>query len=72
MNLLKQFYDNEPMREAVQAYFMASLHDLAVERVFGKQTISGVYEAKKVIEKSFEKLEEEFSTKPKPTIHNSR
>lgn len=69
---LKNFYDNEVLREAVKAFLLEELHNLAVERVFGKQTVAGIYEGKKVIDKAFDKLGVLYGKIDKPVIHNSR
>ncbi len=55
---LKQFYEQEGMREAVREFMIAELRELAVERVFNKQTIAGIYEGRRVIDQAFNKLDE--------------
>lgn len=70
--VLKQFYETEAMRETVKAFLITQLEDLAIQRVFDKQTVAGIYEARKVIDSSFSKLEELFD-KPKSNVaKNSR
>ena len=72
MNPIQQFYLNENMRESVKEFFLLALKEIAVDRVFGKQTISGVYEAKKTIDLAFSKMEELYAPKEGPISSNSR
>lgn len=69
---LRNFHDNENLREAVKAFLIESLKQMAVERVFEKQSTSGIYEGKKAIEYAFNKLDEMYATIPKASIINSR
>ena len=64
MNPLALFYQNEAEREAVREFLIKNLEEMAVERVFDKQSVAGIYEARKVISRSFDKLDELFG-KPK-------
>lgn len=48
------------MRETIKAFLIAQLEDYAIEQIFNKQSTAGIYEAKKVIDKSFSALEELF------------
>ena len=70
MNPLKQLQENTVMREAVKAYMLETLRELAVERVFTKESTEGIYEAQEVVEKTFDKLQEEFGVK-KPIVPES-
>lgn len=65
MELLKHFYEDEHTREAFKAFQIQVLHEMAVDKVFDKKAIAGMYEAKKVVERSFEKLEETFAPEKK-------
>lgn len=69
---LKQFYDNELLRENVKEFFIKTLKEMAIDRVFGKQAISGLYEAKKMVDLAFDKLEETYGLKNNHTIDNAR
>jgi hypothetical protein len=69
-NILKQFYENSPQRDAVQAFMIEQLREMAVERVFDKKAISGIYEARKVVDIAFDKLEELYAVK-KPSLPES-
>ena len=72
MNPLKQLQENTVMREAVKAYMLDTLKELAVERVFAQKDVKGIYEAQEVVEKAFNKLEEEFGEKKKTVVESSR
>jgi hypothetical protein len=72
MNPLQQFQLNEILREAVKAFMIEQLREMAVERVFDKKAISGIYEARKVVDATFDKLEELYAEKKKPLIESSR
>ena len=69
---LKQFYDNENGREAVKLFMVEQLREMAVEQVFNKKAIAGIYEARKVIDKTFDKLAELYGKIEEPIISNSR
>ena len=72
MNPLKQLQENPVMREAVKAYMLETLKELAVERVFAQKDIKGIYEAQEVVEKTFTRLQEEFGEKKKIVVESSR
>jgi hypothetical protein len=73
MNLiLKQFYENENGREAVKQFMIEQLREMAVERVFDKKAIAGIYETRKLIDKMFDKLAEQYGIVEEPIISNSR
>ena len=72
MNALKQFYDNETQREAFKAFMIECLNELAIERVMKRQDISGIADAKVLVDKTFIKLKEIYGEKPKPIIKSSR
>ena len=70
--LLKRFYENENEREAVKAFLIECLEELAIERVMKKENTDAIADAKEVIENSFTRLKEEFEETPKTTPHSSR
>lgn len=72
MDTLKQFYDNENMRETLRAFFDQQLREIAVTKVFSKDDVSGMSEAKEVLDSVFTKLEEIYATKKEPVIESSR
>jgi hypothetical protein len=62
---LKDFYLNEAMRGDVKTYLIDFLKIQAIEKSFAKEDISGVAEAKEVIDRAFENLEVLFAPKSK-------
>lgn len=70
--LLKQFYEQEGLRETVRAFMQEQLKQLAVERVMDKQSVAGIYEANKVIDKTFAALDELYGIIKPQVIENSR
>ncbi len=52
--LLANFYANESEREAVHEFLIETLKDLAVQKVFAKESIDGIYEAQETIRLAFE------------------
>lgn len=69
---LRRFYENETGREAVKAFQMECLNDLAVDRVMKKEDTNGIADAKEIIENMFIKLEGEYGEKPTSTHRGSR
>jgi hypothetical protein len=72
MDILKVFYDNADMRETVRAFFDQQLREVAVTKVFNKEDVSGMSDAKEVLDSVFVKLEEIYATKKDPIIESSR
>ncbi len=72
MNPLQQFQLNETLREAVKAFMVETLRELAVERVMAQKDVKGVYEAQEVIDNAFNKLEELYAEKKKTVVESSR
>lgn len=72
MNPLHQFYTDIHTREAVKAFMLSQLQEMAVDAVFAKEDISGIYEAKELVEKSFSRLRELYEPKQKPVIDSPR
>lgn len=56
-SLLKDFYLNEAMRNEVQTYLMDFLKVQAIEKAFAKEDVSGIADAKQVLDKAFSNLE---------------
>lgn len=72
MNPLVAFYSDEVTRDAFKEFQLELLREMAAERVFAKQTVAGIYEAQRIITKSFERLEELYGVKDKPEPQSSR
>lgn len=72
MNPLQAFYENPTQREAVKEFLLEVLKERAIEKVFSARSVAGIYETKSIIESAFDKLEEVYKPKKKPTNHSSR
>lgn len=72
MNQLKSFYDNEGQREAVREFMILVLRDMAVEKTFEGSPVIGIKEAHELVDKMFDKLEEQYGIIKKPVISNSK
>lgn len=70
--LLKRFYDNEGEREAVKAFQLAVLGEIAVEKAFDGKPTSGIQEARECVEKMFDRLAEQYGKIEPAVINNSR
>ncbi len=69
---LKLFYTNEIQREVVREFLVQTLKEMAVERVFDKKAVAGIYEGKKAIDLAFEKLEELYGIIKPQVIESNR
>lgn len=66
MKSLLNFYQDIETRDNVKNYLIEFLEQEAVRKVFAKEDISGIADAKEIIEKAFYNLEVMFEQKPKP------
>lgn len=71
-SLLRTFYGNEHERDAVKAFMVETLGEIAKERAFNGEETGGIQEAKECIDKMFETLEERYGIIKPPTIRNSK
>lgn len=72
VNPLVTFYNNEHEREAVKAFLITQLGNLAIERAFDGDDVVGIKEARDTIVRSFDRLDEMYGKKDKSIISNSR
>lgn len=72
MNLLLTFYNNQAEREAVKAFMIDTLKEIAVDRAFSGQDVYGMQQAKECIDRAFDKLEETYGKIESPVITNSK
>lgn len=72
MNPIKQFYDNEPMRESVKAFMIEVLGDMVISTAFEGGDTDGFKHARSCVENTFDKLEELYGEKKQPVITNSK
>ena len=69
---LRQFYNDEHTRLAVQAFLVEVLAQEAIQRVMERKDVSHLADANDIIEKAFIKLKETFGEEPKPSHTSSR
>jgi hypothetical protein len=55
---LQNFYGNIGQREAVKLFMVEVLGEMAVERAFAGKPVVGIAEAKELVDKTFDKLDE--------------
>lgn len=69
---LEYFYRDTETRDAVKAYFIEYLEQEALRRIFAKEDVSGIADAKNAIIESFESLASRFDPKmQRPIIQES-
>lgn len=57
---VQDFYSNQPLREAVRAYLEESFRVEAVDKVFKREDVSHIADAKDLLDASFNNMEQEF------------
>lgn len=72
MNNLRNFYNNENERESVKEFMIECLKEMAHERAFAGESVAGISEARELVEKMFDKLEQMFRIKPEQKEISSR
>lgn len=72
INHLVTFYNNKGEREAVKAFMLQNLSEIAVELAFDGKSVAGIPEAKKCVDKAFDKLDELYGKIETPKEVNSR
>ena len=72
MQSLKLFYDNVTEREAVREFLIESLREIAIEKTFDGEDVTGIKEARQTIDKMFDKLDELYGIKSAIIMSNSR
>lgn len=70
-NQLHFFYQNEPMRKAVQSYLVQMVNEEALKKVFKGEDTKGLKDAMEIINKAFIELDESYGAKPKSTTQSS-
>jgi hypothetical protein len=63
MDKLKSFYLDTAMKEAVKEYLDSYFKSVAVQRVMTRKDVSGIADAKEIIEKAFSHLATKYSQK---------
>jgi hypothetical protein len=64
MKSLLEFYNDKDTKENVKNYLIEYLRGEAVRKVFDKEDVSSVAEAKDIIDKAFENMDNMFAKKP--------
>ena len=72
MDILRKLYQDQSSMEAFKEFQIEVLNELALEAVFDGKDVKGFQEARKLIEKSFDKLSETYGIINKTEITNSR
>ena len=72
MDILSLFYANESEREAVKEFLISVLGEIAIEKSFKREDVSGIADARDCIERSFDKLQELYGKKEKVVYDSSR
>lgn len=65
MKSLQTFFFDTETKDNVKNYLINFLAEEAIRKVFSKEDVSGIADAKDCIEKAFENLEVLFGEKPK-------
>lgn len=72
LHALKVFYENEVEREAVKDFMLQCLNEMALDRVFKKESTISIADAKELVDLMFIRLKEEYGDQPAPNISSSR
>jgi uncharacterized protein YdeI (YjbR/CyaY-like superfamily) len=62
---LLTFHQNTDLKDNVHAYLIKYLEKVAIEKVFNKEDVSAIADAKEVIDRAFENLDILFAPKNK-------
>lgn len=67
---LKEFYLDDAMKEAVATFMADALQKIALERVFNKQDVSALPDAREILNRMFIELRNLYDTEPKREVEN--
>lgn len=70
--ILYTFWHNQIERETVKAFLLETLAKIAVEKTFAGESVNGIADAKKLIDKAFDELETTYATIETPKHQSSR
>lgn len=68
-NNVNQFY-NSPMRDDVRSFIMDVLKEETQKKVFSRLDVSGIADAKEILDKAFQLMAAEFEPKKKQEYYN--
>lgn len=57
---VQDFYTNQPLREAVRSYIEECFRQEAVDKVFKREDVSHIADAKELLDTAFTQMEAEF------------
>ena len=63
---LRQFNGDVHTKEALIDFLHAFVAEEGVRRIYAKESVEAVADAKDIIDKAFDKLQEIYGTKPRP------
>lgn len=69
---LERFYRDESLREDVKEFLVEYLGEYTVKRAFAREDVSGVADARAVIDEAFSKLRELYEPAPVGKASSSR
>lgn len=72
MQVLHQFYMNKVENEAVQAFMIECLSKIAVEKTFSGEDVSGIKDARELIDRMFDELEVLYGKEEKKVVYNTK
>lgn len=72
MNPLQTFYINTPEKEAVQAFLLAQLREMAADMALDGEDVSGIKDAADLVTRTFDKLDELYGKIEEAKEQNSR
>ncbi len=72
MNPLQRFHGDKPMFEAVKSFIEGTLREMAADKAFAGEDVSGIKDANDCLIKSFDKLQELYGKMKQEDIPNPR
>lgn len=57
---LRFFYEDVNLRNAVKDFLIETLGEIAIDKTFNGEDVSGIKDARDLVERAFNKLEEEY------------
>lgn len=65
MSTLKELGADKELLSELRRYFVGRINIYALEKVFNKEDVTGIADAKAIIDETFGQLDTDFSPKPK-------
>jgi len=72
MDRLNQLYNDKATLELFKEFFVGVLEEETIKRVFAKDNIDGIAEARKLLDKVFARLDEIYKVEKKRVQPNSK